>query len=511
MLSSSILGKTYYIYLNSIFFAFLKTIFCAFSRAFKNSRIVHIFVRESRLEPIYAKSLIARSFKVIIDFITGIFAGIFTFFRRYYNGSATKLFYERYLKSSFFFNYETLLGGFICVMFIIPHSYWANPLALIGIAGFLLLYLVLVGAGVRRPYYLHDMGLPILLFIIACVFSLLFTSARGDSLRVLMFYITALLFLYVISADITNKQRLMRLLGFIYIAVILTSLYAIYQRFVGVEVSASLTDLSINEGVPGRVFSTLGNPNNYAEFLVIMTPMAAVFAANAERKWLRVPLCAAIVFTAIALLMTYSRSGWISMLLACIVFVYYANKKLLPVFFLVCVAAIPFLPDSVMIRIASLFNTQDSSNSFRIYVWSGTVKIARDYFFTGIGLGPETFAAIYPDYAHPKALVGAPHSHMVYLELIIELGVLGFISFMWYMLRLWKDSACSLLASKNAVVRFTLIACLSSLIGIAFTFCVEYVWYYPRTFFAYFILAAIATAAIRITKNERNTPKYDIK
>ncbi|MEG0035963.1 MAG: hypothetical protein RR743_04815, partial [Oscillospiraceae bacterium] len=46
-----------------------------------------------------------------------------------------------------------------------------------------------------------------------------------------------------------------------------------------------------------------------------------------------------------------------------------------------------------------------------------------------------------------------------------------------------------------------LIAALSSLIGIAFIFSVEYVWYYPRVFFAYFILAGIATAAIRITKS----------
>ncbi len=506
MLSSSFLGKTYNIYVNSCFFAFMQTIFQAFSRGFVNSKIVHIFVRESRLEPIYAKSVFARIFKAILDFIAGIFSWIFTLFARAAKGSYSAAFSKRFIRNSFFISYETLLGGFICLMFIIPHSYWSNPLALIAAIGFFLLYLMMVGAGARKQYYLHDMGFPILLFAIACVCSLAFSHARGDSLRVLLFYITALLFLYVISADITTKDRLMRLLGFIYVAVIFTALYAIYQRFVGVEVSASLTDLSINEGVPGRVYSSFGNPNNYAEFLVIMTPLAAVFAANVNRKWLRVPLCMAIVLPAVSLLMTYSRSGWISMMLTCIVFVYYANKRLMPVFFLLCVAAFPFLPDSVMIRLASLFNTQDTSNMFRIYIWTGGIQIVRDNFFTGIGLGPESFASVYPAYAHQKAQVGAPHSHMVYMELIIELGILGFTSFMWYMLRLWKDSACALLNSREKAVKFALIAGLSSLIGIAFTFAVEYVWYYPRTFFAYFILAGIVTAAIRISKDGQKQP-----
>ena len=301
----------------------------------------------------------------------------------------------------------------------------------------------------------------------------------------------------------------MKLLGFIYIAVIVSALFALYQRVTGVEVSASLTDLEINKGVPGRVFGTLDNPNNYAEFLVMMTPLAAVFAANVKRTWMRLPLCLGILVPFAALMMTYSRSCWISMMLACVIFVYYANKKLIPAFILICVAAIPFLPDSVMVRIQSLFNTHDTSNMFRIYIWTGAIKIVRDYFFTGIGLGPETFALVYPSYANIHAQVGAPHSHMVYMELVIEPGILGFFSFIWFMLRLWKDSARSLLKTSDKTKKLALIACLSSLIAISFAFSVEYVWYYPRTFFTYFILAGIATAAIRAVNNDKPSNAID--
>lgn len=498
MLSSSILGKTYDIWLQSRVFAILQTIYRAFSRSFANSTIVHFFVRDSRVERIYSQSIIARLFKAIFDFIICILRKICAAVKTAAQGSVTAAFAHRFLRTSFFFSYETLLGGFLCLMFIIPHDYWSNTYALLGVIALLGLYFILVGAGVRKPYYIHQMGLPVLLFAVACVLGVFASFDRSDSFRVFLFYVTALLLLYVISADITTEKRLMRLLGFIYAAVVVTALYAVYQRIIGVDVSASLTDLTVNKGVPGRVFSTLANPNNYAEFLTMMTPVAAVFAARVKSKLLRVPLCAGIVFPFAALLMTYSRSSWIAMLLACVIFVYYANKKLIPAFFLICVALIPFLPDSVMIRVASLFNSADSSNMFRIYIWSGASGIARDYLATGIGLGPNSFAEIYPAYAHPMAEVGAPHSHMVYLELIIEMGILGFVSFMWYMFRLWKDSACALLKSKNKIARLTLCACVGSLVGIAATFAVEYVWYYPRTLFAYFILAGIATAAIRI-------------
>lgn len=509
MLSSSVLGKTYYIWLQSGVFAFLQTIFRAFSRAFSESSIVHWFVRDSRVESIYRQSLFARIFKAILDFITCIIGRVFSAINNVAKGSVSAAFVNRFLKGSFFFNFETILGGFICLMFIVPHDYWSNTYALLAALGLFALYLLMVGAGKRKSYYLHDMGFPVLLFALACVFSLAFSFARSDSFRVLLFYITSLLLFYVISADITTKERLMKLLGFIYIAVIVSALFALYQRVTGVEVSASLTDLEINKGVPGRVFGTLDNPNNYAEFLVMMTPLAAVFAANVKRTWMRLPLCLGILVPFAALMMTYSRSCWISMMLACVIFVYYANKKLIPAFILICVAAIPFLPDSVMVRIQSLFNTHDTSNMFRIYIWTGAIKIVRDYFFTGIGLGPETFALVYPSYANIHAQVGAPHSHMVYMELVIELGILGFFSFIWFMLRLWKDSARSLLKTSDKTKKLALIACLSSLIAISFAFSVEYVWYYPRTFFTYFILAGIATAAIRAVNNDKPSNAID--
>ena len=502
MFSSSVIKGGYDLWLQSAVFAFMRSVYHVFSRAFANSTIVHWFVRDSRLELIYANSLFARLFKWVLDKIIWLLDLFFAAFERAAEGSITAAFLKRFVNSSFLINYETIFGGFVFLMFIIPHQFWSNQYAVAASLGLFAIYLLMVGAGHRKLYYPHNMGFPIMLFAIACVFSLAFSYVRHDTLRVLFFYIAALFFLFTIPANFTSKERLMKLLAFIYFAVIIMSLLGIAQRILGIMPNASFTDLNINRGVPGRVYSSFDNPNNYAQFIVLMTPLAAVFAANAGRKWLRFPLCVGIVFPAIALIMTYSRSSWISMLLTCIVFVYYADKKHLPALFLAGVVIFPLMPDSVMIRIASLFDVNDTSNAFRLLIWGASIEMARDYFLTGIGLGPESFAYIYPEYAHRNARWGVPHSHMVYMGLIIELGILGFLSFMWYMLRLWKDSACAILSCSDRVIKLMLAACIASLVGISFAFAAEYVWYYPRVFFTYFILAGITTAAIRIQKSQ---------
>lgn len=508
MLENSVLGKLYSVWTYSFIFNILQTVYRCFSRAFANSKIIHIFVKPSNAETIYQDSFVAKVFHVIPDVILGGLGKFFAFIKRMANGSITEKIINRFFISSEIFNFEVFLGGFILLMFFIPHDYWSNSLAFLGIFALFILLRMFIAAKSRRPFYVSDMGLPFLLFGMACIISLLFTLDISDSIRVLIFFVTGLLCSFVIAADIDSKERLMKLLFFIYIAVILTSLYAIYQRAVGVAVNASFTDLTLNKGVPGRVYSTLDNPNNFAEFLVIMTPLAAVYTVNSKFKHLRPLMCISILIPFLALMMTYSRSCWISMVITCIIFVYYSNKKLIPIFILLGVAAIPFLPDSIIIRINSLFNSTDSSNLYRLYIWEGTTKIVRDNFFTGIGLGPSSFATVYPFYANPKAILGVPHSHMVYMELFIELGLLGFISFMWYMLRLWKDTGCAILKQTDKTIKAVKIACIGSLIGIAFAFGVEYVWYYPRTMFAYFILIGITVSTLHM-KDEQYTNRLE--
>ena len=154
-----------------------------------------------------------------------------------------------------------------------------------------------------------------------------------------------------------------------------------------------------------------------------------------------------LAFPAVALIMTYSRSGWISLMLAAFVYIWLRNKKLIPLFIALALLAIPLLPSTIITRLTSIVTSFlgssghiDSSAQHRFALWQGVEYMIRDYGVSGIGLGPTAFASLYPLYAQPLAIDGAAHTQSLYLELILETGILGFVSFMWLALRSIKNS-----------------------------------------------------------------------
>ena len=70
----------------------------------------------------------------------------------------------------------------------------------------------MAAAGEREPLSPLALGFPFLLFVIACVLNLIFTSDTSDSVRVLLFFIAAFLFTYVFMVDLSNTDRLERLI-----------------------------------------------------------------------------------------------------------------------------------------------------------------------------------------------------------------------------------------------------------------------------------------------------------
>ena len=497
-----ILNYFYNAWIHSTFFSILQKIWEPFRRAYDNLAAVKLLRRGNRIQTLYESSLLSRILRFVLDIICRLFSAIAGFAAPAWKGSLI----VRLCRGSFILNFEFLLGAFICAMFIMPHSYWNNGYAIVAAIGFLTLYLILVGSGKRKLMYPDKLGFPFMLFAIALVLSLLFSQNRSDSMRILLFFAAAFIFTYVIAADMRDAKQLFKLLAFIYAAVIVTAVYAIIQRkFNHVYANASLSELKINSGIQSRVTSTLDNPNNYAEFLVLFMPLCAAFAGTRKNQLSCVALLIGLVSPAAALIMTYSRSGWISLMLAALIYVWLRNKKLIPLFIALALLAIPFLPSTIVTRLTTIVTSFlgssghiDSSAQYRFQLWESVGYMIRDYGVNGIGLGPASFASLSPLY---DTVDGAVHTQSQYFELILETGILGFVSFMWLILRCIKDSV---IARRRAdgLVRALLIACTAAFVGIAFSCIVEYLWFYPRVLFAYFILLGITFAAIFMENTE---------
>ena len=399
------------------------------------------------------------------------------------------------------YNLGWLYGIVFLVCYLCPDWLWRNQYSLV-LSG-LLFGAMLLDAWDRdqSAFRVRDVGLWLPIFAFSTGLAVINAYDRGEALRVFCFYLSAFAFCVSLVGTVTNRGRLVSILGFIYLTLLLTAAYAIVQRIQGVEVSAALTDLRMNAGMPGRVYSTLENPNNYAEFIVLTFPVSLIFCTGiVDRRWKTI-CTASLVVPVVALLMTYSRSGWVSFALAAVVFLALWDKRLLPLVVVAAVVALPILPDSVFNRILTIGNTADSSNRYRLYIWSSVLQMLGDYGLTGIGLGPGNFIPLYANYSSSMASV-AYHSHMLYLEVWLETGLIGILSFLAMYLGIIRRGLRAI-RHADPLVRNVLIAAISSLVGVSFVCAAEYIWFYPRVMFAFFILLGVTLAAVKLADESR--------
>ncbi len=497
LIRESILGALYRCWVDSCTLALLRRLWKLLCRGARESCLLHLAFRPSRGDALWAESCIGSLLHRLSAGFIRLLRPIHRAFAESAAGSSPLL------RGSALLHFDVLFGLFCCVMFAVPHESWNNLYALVGAVAFFAAYLLLA-AGNRRPLLPPgSLGLGLTLFMLACVLSLLFTSDLMDSFRVLLYYVTGLLLCYLVTASCSDLTRLRRLLGFLYLSMLLVSLQAIGQRVFGlVAVNASFTDTSINVGVPGRVYGSLDNPNNLSGFLQTVLPLGAAFAGGTKREGRRALLTLGLALPVVALVMSYSRSGWLAMLLAAMVYLFYCNKKLVPALVVLALLALPLMPQSVLVRLSTIFNAQDSSRNHRLAIWQGVLALLGDkgQWLTGIGLGPETFKEVYPAYAVEEGKLGAYHSQMLYLELDLELGLLGTLSFLWMMLKLAGRTGRAIYRGGDRSLLKILIAVAASLAALAFSAAVEYVWFYPRCIFAFFLMLGTALAALRLAE-----------
>lgn len=448
----------------------------------------------------YEGSLFYSILAGVWNFALHIIRSIQLFTRRIFKNSLTLCVFD-FLNEKGFLAMDVYLALFIGLMFFAPHSMWNNLYAFLGAMGFLFWCVMNIASGKIKAKSLKGVGLSIIVFMIAVFVSTVTAYVISDAFRIALFLIASVIFAYCVYASVDTRDKLVRFLKIVLFFVTLTGLYGIAQRIAGVEVDLEFVDITANEGMPGRVYSTFSNPNNFAQLLVLFMPFMVPLFLSVKNKLEKLIITGAFCVCLGALAMTYSRSGWVGFALSAIVFVCIYDKRLLIPFGILVIAAIPFLPDTIMNRIFTIGSMEDSSNSYRLYIWDSCIRMIKDYGLKGLGLGPESFRVIYPGYSSPIAIT-APHSHMLYMEIILEMGVLGAVSFFAYIIATIKKAAGSMRIMDKELKSYA-IAGISALSGIAFVCCAEYIWFYPRVMFAFWLVPGLLMAVARIARNAK--------
>ena len=205
-----------------------------------------------------------------------------------------------------------------------------------------------------------------------------------------------------------------------------------------------------------------------------------------------------------ATVFTWSRGAWIAMVACALVFFTIHTRKTLRIFG-VLIFALPIapmlLPNNVINRILSIANLSDSSISYRIYTWIGSIRAIKDHWIGGIGYGSEPFKKIYPYYAY-AGIEAAEHSHSLYLQVLLCLGIGGLLTLMVLVFLYFQKCSEYIKAPENKASRYYTAAALSSVIGALIMGMFDYIWFNNRVFFVFWLIMAIGCAFVRAGNNE---------
>ncbi len=312
--------------------------------------------------------------------------------------------------------------GVYAAVFAAP---FAPTMALAGICIWTTLSLIIKSVTDRGFKWRFDgVGMCLALFLLVLLLSCITSFARVDSLKVWAMYFVFVIFYFTVINSIRTKEQMRGLFRFLVISGALVALYGILQYIFGWTTSNSWIDEEMFEDSAMRVYSTLGNPNVLGEYLLLVLPVAAVFmlkdSVKSLSKW---AYGAAFLALALCLVLTQSRGCWIGFMVSVIIFVSFYEGKLWGVIPLV-ICILPFVvPQTIVDRIMSVGNMEDSSTSYRVYIWMGTLGMMKHYWPGGIGMGEAAFAQVYPFFSY-NAII-APHSHNLFLQLLVEAGIGG--------------------------------------------------------------------------------------
>ncbi len=464
---------------------------------FENSLTHNYIIGTSKFQLKYESSVIYNAIGTFLKWFLSLSQKVCLFLKRAFSGGVTNAIYSK-IHSHPFMRFEYLLGAFLALMMITPGAMWNNAYAVMGAFGFAVLYYVTSLSG--RDFGTNVKAIPVslLAFLVAIAGAVFLTPVRSDGIRIALFFVSAILFAIMIWGSVCDAKRLKTFVAIILGALFVMCLYALYQSYVGVPVDILLTDVNTNSGMPGRVYSTFDNPNNFAEVIVLIIPFVYALIICSEKKINKLILLFVFAVCAAALAVSYSRSCYVAFAISTIMFALLYDWRLLLPLGIIVLLAVPFLPVSIINRILTIGSMQDSSNAYRTYLWDGVLKLVRHTGLSGIGIGPEAFAKAYPPFASILA-AKAPHSHMLYLELLVELGVVGVMGFLAFMFSSIKKGL-ALFNRQKRDLRCIIIASISALFGISFTACAEYIWFYPRVMFVFWVVVGILLCAVRCAK-----------
>ncbi len=262
--------------------------------------------------------------------------------------------------------------------------------------------------------------IPFSLFIGFSAISLFYSIDKAITVQetirlisIFMSFVTA----YILTVKIPTARK--TIISIILLSALIPVTFALYQLMTG----SGITD---NTGTEGRLFGTFKQPNAFASFLLLIISILTykIFStkiALSEKNFSKF----LIFFTIILLLLTFSRGGWLALLVFFTIFSLLKAPKLLFATFGIGVVLF-FTSQAIHERIEDIYNPPaDSSIRWRIQQWKDAIIAWQLSPIYGFGAGTEIQIHEQEHGFH----AGNPYTHNDFIKSLQETGLIGFALF----------------------------------------------------------------------------------
>ncbi len=360
-------------------------------------------------------------------------------------------------------------------------------------------------------YIITPLDLPFLTLLGWGIVNFITSTYRHSTEReVYLFAFYGLLYFLVVQ----QLKTVRRIVGLAFIIVLVgcgESLFGLFQYLQGATTILGHATPNI-----GTVNATYFSHNHFAGFLILIIPIAIALLLSTASIEKRFFILLLIGVMGTALVLSLSRGGLLSFILAvggaciclCIKNMHNLQESwqkyvLISVLLLLILSALVMFVGLSPIAHRSLLQTFLPSKELfereiRFSIWSSALNLIKEFPLFGSGLG--TFEFVFLRHAPPQIPQNtqAFHAHNDYLELWIEMGFIALLLVFWAIIRLYRYVLHSYFHQNDPVLTSLALGGLTSATAILLHSFWDFNLQIPANATLFFIILALTSASVQL-------------
>jgi putative inorganic carbon (hco3(-)) transporter len=202
-----------------------------------------------------------------------------------------------------------------------------------------------------------------------------------------------------------------------------------------------------------RLSGPIGDPNFYAQIMVVLVPLAFFRMMDEKNLLLKILAAFSLGLISLTVMLTFSRGAFIALGLVAVFYLFYRKPRFVELLLLlvVMIIIVQFIPTTYLERISSItdiFQGKQASTDVSFRGRTSELTAAWNMFVDHplFGVGVQNYSVFYQQYSRRIGLdprIEARDPHNLYLQVAAETGISGMLVFgivLWTIFRCINDS-----------------------------------------------------------------------